>query len=136
MFVNRQNELEALTTRFASGRAEFVVVTGRRRVGKTALLAAFANGKRALRFTAFLDSEEGQLRRLSALLRQLERPEAPAPPDFSYGSWEALFQTIGALAGTNACWSSWMNGPTWRAPARAWHRCCRSSGTSPCSTPG
>ena len=98
MFVNRQNELEALTTRFASGRAEFVVVTGRRRVGKTALLAAFANGKRALRFTAFLDSEEGQLRRLSALLRQLERPEAPAPPDFSYGSWEALFQTIGALA--------------------------------------
>jgi len=98
MFINRQRELEALAARFASGRAEFVVVTGRRRVGKTALLAAFANSKRALRFTAFLDSEEGQLRRLSAAVRQLERPEAPAPPDFSYGSWEALFQTIGALA--------------------------------------
>jgi hypothetical protein len=98
MFVNRQRELEALASRFASGRAEFVVVTGRRRVGKTALLAAFANGKRALRFTAFLDSEEGQLRRLSASLRQLERPEVPVPADFSYGSWEALFQTVGAVA--------------------------------------
>lgn len=100
MFVNRQRELDALAARYASGRAELVVVTGRRRVGKTALLAACANGKRALRFTAFLDSEESHLRRLSAALRQLERPEVPAPPDFSYGSWEALFQTMGALAGS------------------------------------
>ncbi len=29
--------------------------------------------------TLFLDSEEGQLRRLSASLRQLERPEVPVP---------------------------------------------------------
>ena len=98
MFVNRQRELNALSARYHSQNAEFVVVTGRRRVGKTALLSEFAGGKRALRFTAYLDSEESQLRRLSGLLRQIERPEMSAPAEFSYGSWETLFQTMGAIA--------------------------------------
>lgn len=98
MFINRQQELRALATRYQSANAEFIVVTGRRRVGKTALLSEFAANKRALRFTAYLDSEESQLRRISGLLRQLERPEMPAPAEFSYGSWEALFQTMGVLA--------------------------------------
>lgn len=98
MFVDRQPEQEALETRYSSDRAEFVIVIGRRRVGKTALLTTFATGKRALRFTAYLDSEQSQLRRLSSLLRQLERPELTPSPDFTYGTWEALFQTLGALA--------------------------------------
>ncbi len=99
MFVDRERELAALESRHASGQAEFVIVTGRRRVGKTALLAAFANGKeRALRFTAYLDSADSQLRRLSARLRRLERPGLPPATEFTYGSWEALFQAMGALA--------------------------------------
>ena len=98
MFVNRRPELDALETRYASGRAEFVIVTGRRRVGKTALLTTFATGKWALRFTAYLDSQDNQLCRLSFLLRQLERPELTPSPDFTYGTWEALFQTMGAMA--------------------------------------
>jgi len=98
MFVNRERELEALEARYKSDRAEFVVLTGRRRVGKTALLTAFARGKRALCFTAYLDSEASQLRRLSRLVRKLEQPHFEPPPDFTYGTWEALFQTIGALA--------------------------------------
>ena len=99
MFVDRERELEALETRYRSEQAELALVTGRRRVGKTKLLAAFATGKpRGLRFTAYLDSETSQLRRLSAELRQLERPDLAPSPDFSYGSWEALFQTMGAMA--------------------------------------
>lgn len=98
MFVNRERELEALESRYTSGRAELVVVTGRRRVGKTALLSAFAGSKRALRFTAYLDSEENQLRRLSALLRELEQPGSAPADDFTYGSWEFLFQVMGSLA--------------------------------------
>ncbi len=99
MFVDRERELEALETRYRSEQAEFALVIGRRRVGKTALLAAFANGKpRTLRFTAYLDSDTNQLRRLSAELRRLERPDLAPAPDFSYGSWEALFQTMGAMA--------------------------------------
>ncbi|MCP4656711.1 MAG: ATP-binding protein [bacterium] len=98
MFVNRERELEALEARYRSSQAEFVIVTGRRRIGKTALLAAFAAGKRVLRFTAYLDSEESQLRRLSSLLRQLEQPELAPSTDFTYGTWEALFQTMGVMA--------------------------------------
>ncbi len=99
MFVDRERELEALETRYRSEQAEFALVTGRRRVGKTALLAAFAKGKqRVLRFTAYLDSETSQLRRLSSELRQLERSDLAPAPDFTYGSWEALFQTMGAMA--------------------------------------
>ncbi len=99
MFVNRERELKSLESRYGSDQAEFVLVIGRRRVGKTALLAAFATGKhRTLRFTAYLDSEENQLRRLSSRLRRLERPELVPSEDFTYGTWEALFQTMGALA--------------------------------------
>ncbi|MEZ4662335.1 MAG: ATP-binding protein [Caldilineaceae bacterium] len=38
-FVNRQKELRILDDRYGSGKAEFLVVTGRRRVGKTSVLA-------------------------------------------------------------------------------------------------
>ena len=38
-FVNRQQELAILEERYRSAQAEFIVVTGRRRVGKTALAA-------------------------------------------------------------------------------------------------
>jgi AAA+ ATPase superfamily predicted ATPase len=90
MFVDRQQELAALESRYHSHQAEFIVLTGRRRVGKTELLAAFANGKPGLRFTAYLDSEDAQLRRLSGLLRRLELATVPVPADFTYGAWETL----------------------------------------------
>ena len=38
MFVNRDQELIALENRYNSGEAEFVILYGRRRVGKTELL--------------------------------------------------------------------------------------------------
>ena len=41
MFVNRVSELELLEKRHVSGKAEFFVLYGRRRVGKTELLARF-----------------------------------------------------------------------------------------------
>lgn len=38
MFVNRENELKFLEERLRSNKAEFIVIYGRRRIGKTALL--------------------------------------------------------------------------------------------------
>ena len=54
MFVNRTTELELLEKRYLSGKAEFFVLYGRRRVGKTELLAHFCAGKRAIFFVADL----------------------------------------------------------------------------------
>ncbi len=45
MFVNRVSELELLESRYQSDQAELFVLYGRRRIGKTELLAHFCEGK-------------------------------------------------------------------------------------------
>lgn len=45
LFVNREKELEFLEERYASGQPELLVVYGRRRIGKTALLLHFVRNK-------------------------------------------------------------------------------------------
>ncbi|MGC9051636.1 AAA family ATPase, partial [Pyrobaculum sp.] len=51
-FVNRERELAWLEERWRSGRAELLVLYGRRRVGKTEILRRFIEGKRCLYFLA------------------------------------------------------------------------------------
>lgn len=41
MFIGRERELRSLEQLYTSGKLEFVVLYGRRRVGKTALLTQF-----------------------------------------------------------------------------------------------
>ncbi len=69
MFVNRVTELELLEKHYASGKAEFFVLYGRRRVGKTELLARFCEGKRSIFFVSDLGSEyrSGPLCRLQSI---------------------------------------------------------------------
>ena len=45
MFIGREKELEFLNKRYHSDQAEFIVVYGRRRVGKTELLTEFCKDK-------------------------------------------------------------------------------------------
>ncbi len=96
MFINREQELTWFNERYQSGKAEFIVLTGRRRVGKTALLAEFAADKPGVYFLAYLDSAETLLRNLSAALWEAEHGPNAAPG--SYGSWLGLFQAVGRLA--------------------------------------
>ena len=65
MFVGREDELHALECLFASKCFEMAVVYGRRRIGKTALLAEFAHDKRTLFFTAQQKSNVLNLRAFS-----------------------------------------------------------------------
>lgn len=60
-FFNREDELEALTERWRSSRAEFVVIYGRRRVGKSRLIAHFADSRRHLLFEATSGSDRDHL---------------------------------------------------------------------------
>lgn len=50
MFIGRERELKALDRLYASGRFEFAVIYGRRRVGKTALINQFIKDKNAIYF--------------------------------------------------------------------------------------
>ena len=57
-FVDRIEELAALEEQFADHQAAMVVIYGRRRIGKTALITEFVRDKRALYFLATEESEE------------------------------------------------------------------------------
>ena len=50
MFIGREKELNALEKLYQSGKFEFVVIYGRRRVGKTALINHFIDDKKSIYF--------------------------------------------------------------------------------------
>jgi len=51
-FINRRRELDFLKRKFDASGSQFVVIYGRRRVGKTELIKQFCNDKNALYFLA------------------------------------------------------------------------------------
>jgi AAA+ ATPase superfamily predicted ATPase len=92
MFVNRTLELDLLEKRHASEQAEFFVLYGRRRVGKTELLAHFCENKRSLFFVADLGSEISLRTALSSAVNTaLFGPDAI---NAVYPTWEDLFQAL------------------------------------------
>lgn len=56
-FVDREKELEILEKEYKSEGSSFVIIYGRRRVGKTTLISKFINNKKALFFLASRESE-------------------------------------------------------------------------------
>ena len=56
-FVDRELEMRTLEKEYAKETASFVIVYGRRRVGKTTLLSEFAKNKRTIYFLATQESE-------------------------------------------------------------------------------
>jgi len=69
-FVNRKKELGFLQRKYGSKEAELIVLYGRRRIGKTELLNAFAEGKPTIYFLGRLESKEDTLRRINLLLME------------------------------------------------------------------
>ncbi|HDI02612.1 MAG TPA: ATP-binding protein, partial [Candidatus Aenigmarchaeota archaeon] len=51
-FVNRENELKILEDRYRSKKPEFLILYGRRRVGKTELILHFIKDKPSVYFLA------------------------------------------------------------------------------------
>ena len=100
--VGRKTELAELTTawtRATSGSPELAVVWGRRRVGKTYLLAHFARGKRSVFFTATRqDADDRQLRRFAEALREQLGDEVADLAPSTFPTWEAALRFIAGLA--------------------------------------
>jgi len=88
VFIDRQAELQLLQERYETDQAEFFVLYGRRRVGKTELLAQFCRDKRHIFFVADLDVEPVLRAALSsAVNRELLGPEAASAV---YPSWQDI----------------------------------------------
>lgn len=65
MFIGRDKELEALDRLYKSDKFEFVVIYGRRRVGKTALINHFIDDKKAIYFMGVESNEKQNLENFS-----------------------------------------------------------------------
>ncbi|MEM3404506.1 MAG: ATP-binding protein [Nitrososphaeria archaeon] len=76
LFVNRQKELIFLEEKFRSNSSEFIVIYGRRRIGKTELVATFIKGKPAVYFLADRRPEKDLLQELKEKMGQALNDES------------------------------------------------------------
>ena len=99
-FLGRVRELELLDRLWGSEQPEFLILYGRRRVGKTALLSHWIQrtSAAALYWVAAPNSAAAQLRSFSHAVYNFSNPDDPAPANFSYASWEQAIQQFAALA--------------------------------------
>lgn len=92
MFIDREHELDTLRSEYEKEGSSLVIVYGRRRTGKTALITEFAQQKKALYFLA---TEESELQN-----RNLFKEKAAAfinsalLRDAQVSSWDIIFTTI------------------------------------------
>lgn len=94
-FVNRKNELEFLEELFARDHGQLAVVYGRRRLGKTMLLRAFARDKPTVYFMADRGNAQGQRNALArAFASALDEPTFESA---TYDDWHALFTAFDRL---------------------------------------
>ena len=90
-FVNREDELEMLESRFESGQAELIVVYGRRRLGKSALVReAIQDRENAVYWQATEETQEAQLANFVATASE----SYPVLDDMQR-DWETLLKTLG-----------------------------------------
>lgn len=99
-FKGRQRELTSLDELWAAPEASFLVLYGRRRVGKTRLLTHWLkhSSARGFYWVAEPTSSLDQLRSFSQALYNYANPSAPAPADFTYASWAQALQQAGNLS--------------------------------------
>ena len=96
MFHCRNKELRDLNKRYDKGNFECIVVYGRRRVGKTALINEFCKGKPTVFFSALNASSQENLEALSKALYEKDHPGAETAP--VYPSFDAAFAEITRMA--------------------------------------
>jgi AAA+ ATPase superfamily predicted ATPase len=99
-FAGRIQELEVLDTLWRKAGAQLLVLYGRRRVGKTALLTHWLHTRpeRVLYWSAAPTSATAQLRSFSQAIYNFANPETPAPASFTYASWEQAWNQVASLA--------------------------------------
>ncbi len=91
-FVNRENELEFLNRQYAREESSFIIIYGRRRVGKTSLIEKFIKDKP---FIYFLASEEPEYQNITALKNLIaECTDNELLEEIKVDNWDILFKTL------------------------------------------
>jgi hypothetical protein len=95
-FYCRENELKKMNSRYDGGEFECIVIYGRRRVGKTALINEFCKDKKTIYFSALKAPATENLSALSKAIYLCENPNADTYPEFT--SFEAALDKISSMA--------------------------------------
>lgn len=101
-FVNRDSELVELNALIEQEGAHFVMVYGRRRIGKTTLLTTWASqtGLPVLYWVAKRDPKDALMTSLAQAIWLLEHPGiADIPVDLVPKNWEAVFNMLAQAIG-------------------------------------
>lgn len=95
-FYCREKELQKMNHRYQTGSFECVVIYGRRRVGKTALINEFSKDKKTIYFSALKSTAHENLRALSRAIFLCEHTDAESYPE--YTSIESAFDEISRMS--------------------------------------
>lgn len=96
MFYGRESELKELNLLYNKAGFKFVVIYGRRRVGKTSLINEFCKGKEGIFYIAIEQNNKAALEGFSAKVFELF-PAAKSMID-AFASWDKAFEYIAAQA--------------------------------------
>lgn len=96
MLIGKRDEIELLESLHKSKSAEFTIIHGKRKVGKTQLIKEFLKGKYYIYYSAVKTTNRDQLDKLST--RILNNSENNSILE-NYNTWDELFQGISEMAG-------------------------------------
>lgn len=96
MFIGRERELDSLNRLYQTGKFEFIVLYGRRRVGKTALINHFMEDKPAIYFMGVESNAKQNLENFSASI--LEYAGGIKSTETSFLSFQAALDAVFQLS--------------------------------------
>jgi len=97
MFIGRERELNTLNKLYNSGKFEFAVIYGRRRIGKTALISEFVKKKDTIFFTGVETNAKQNLDNFSGCIMEYN---TGMPIDWSFNSFQSALEYVFELART------------------------------------
>ena len=97
-FINREQELKVLNEKWQSNIAQFFIIYGKRRVGKTELIKQFIKDKPALYFLADKRTTADQLRELGQIVGSYFKDEILIKNGF--GDWIEAFSYLKTKSAT------------------------------------
>ncbi len=95
MFIGRERELTSLNQLYTSDKFEFIVIYGRRRVGKTALITQFISDKKAVYFMGVESNAKQNLENFSKNIMEFG---TGIQADTAFSSFQAALEYVFKLA--------------------------------------
>jgi hypothetical protein len=97
IFIDRERELVALQERYQRDKAEFVILYGRRRIGKSELIERFLGSAHGIRLLAREESKHLQLKKFSESCAEFFSDDFLKTTSFA--DWDSFFSYLAKRAG-------------------------------------